>query len=74
MKTDKNGQEHKTIADAAKELRIGVSTVRRYIRNGTFDKPQRVFFGSVGYAVFSDEYLKKAAAKLDNMRKANGEE
>jgi DNA-binding transcriptional MerR regulator len=66
----KNGREYKTIADAATELGVSVASIRRYIKDGSFPRPQRVFFGKQSYQVFSDEYLKEAKIKLANMRQS----
>lgn len=64
----KAGREYRTIDDAAQELGVSISTLRRYIRDGHFAKPPRQFFGSVGYAVFPDEYIREAQQRLREMR------
>lgn len=64
----KNGTEHNTVVDAAQHLGLSASTLRRYIRNGTFPSPPKEFFGSVGYSVFPADYLAEAAKKLKRMR------
>lgn len=64
----KNGIEYKTVDDIGKELGVSASTIRRYIRNGTFPKPRRVFFGQQGIQVFSDEYIARAKVTLENLR------
>lgn len=64
----KDGVDYKTIIDASIELGISVSTIRRYIRNGTFPPPQREFFGGIGYAVFSDSYISEAKSIIKRIR------
>lgn len=70
MPKQKNGTEYKTIVDASSDLGISKSTIRRYIANGIFPLPDRVFFGQQSVAVFSDKYIKDAAEILDRMRRS----
>lgn len=63
-------QEYRMIGKAAEELGISVSTLRRYIRGGAFPAAKRVFYGRVGYQVFSDDYLKQARKQIEVMRES----
>jgi Helix-turn-helix domain len=63
------GVDYYTIADAAKELKISVATVRRYIRNATFPKPKRVYFASQSVAVFPADYIANARKIVEAMQR-----
>ncbi|WP_461324732.1 MerR family DNA-binding transcriptional regulator [Bradyrhizobium diazoefficiens] len=68
MKSKKN-KNYNTIADLAKELGVSIDTVRRYIKKGMLPRPRRVFFGTVGVAVFNEKYISDARRKLKGWRK-----
>jgi DNA-binding transcriptional MerR regulator len=67
----KEGKSYRTIDDAARELGVNIDTLRRWFKKGFLPTPPRVFFGTVGVQVFSDEYLEAALKILADHRSRN---
>ncbi|MDD5475622.1 MAG: MerR family DNA-binding transcriptional regulator [Syntrophales bacterium] len=61
-----NGKSYKTMADAAKHFGVSAKTVRDYIKRGIIPEPPEVRQGLRVIRYFSEDYLKKAAAEIEN--------
>jgi DNA-binding transcriptional MerR regulator len=68
MPRKRNGVKLKTIADAASELGVSTTSLRRYITKGLLPKPKRMFFGTQSYQVFDDKYIEDASKKIAAVR------
>lgn len=66
----KAGKNFRTITDAAIEIGVSVSTVRRYQKSGAFPPPEREFFGSQSVAIYSDLDIENMRSILKKMRGA----
>jgi predicted DNA-binding transcriptional regulator AlpA len=60
--------DYKTISDAARELGISISTIRRYIRAGTLPRPRRIISVAQSIAVFDDAYIAEASSVLSALK------
>jgi DNA-binding transcriptional MerR regulator len=59
----------KKIKQAAAEIGVSQSTLRRYMDKGILRQPPRKYFGTQNVHIFSDGYIRYARAAIAKMRK-----
>lgn len=55
-----------TIQEAARELGVSKSTLKRWLKDGTLKEPERIRRGKQRIRNFSSEYLKNAKKIIDS--------
>jgi hypothetical protein len=66
-----NGKTHRTIVDAAKELRVAAKTVHAYIAKAIIPTPPKVDYGIRRVQVFPPEYMRIAKRRIQERQKRN---
>ena len=68
MSVQKDGKEHPTVMDAAKEFKVSSKTVENWINDGIIPEPPVLERGLGDIRIFPPSYMKRAKKALERRR------